>query len=402
MLIPTEPIWIDQDDQLAELCARWQLQAALAVDTEFMRSDTFYPIAGLLQIGDGKGCYLIDPLAIRNLEPLRALMLNPAVTKVLHSCSEDLEVFQRWLGVVPAPLFDTQVAAAFAGLGFGLGYANLVKNLLAVEIPKEETRSDWLQRPLSAAQLKYAALDVAHMLIVYGKLLQTLKTSERLEWVKSDCADLVANARKTDDFGDAYQKVGFAWKLRPQELSILQQLCIWREVEARARNIPRNRLIKEPSLWEIARKKIQDLAQLQKVPEIPSRTVKNDSDTIFALVAQALAQDESAWPARLDPPLAQSEGPLMKALKSYVRDYAEQQQLPPEVLVRKKDYEALVRSGMNGGEYQLPERLCGWRFALIGAGLLGIVRQQTAPLCADQQHNQPQDQQQDQQQGEYL
>lgn len=376
MLIPTEPIWIDQDDQLVELCARWQQQAALAIDTEFMRSDTFYPIAGLLQIGDGKGCYLIDPLALRNLEPLRELLLNPSVTKVLHSCSEDLEVFQRWLGIVPSPLFDTQIAAAFAGLGFGLGYANLIKSLLTIEIPKEETRSDWLQRPLSAAQLKYAALDVAHMLIVYGKLLQSLKTSERLEWVKSDCADLVENARKADNFVEAYQKVGFAWKLRPQELHILKELCIWRETEARARNIPRNRLIKEPSLWEIARKRIQDSAQLQRVPDIPSRTLKNDSDTIFKIVADALGVDESIWPARLDPPLAQSEGPLMKVLKNYVREFAEQAELPPEVLIRKKDYELLVRSGMNGGEYRLPERLLGWRYDLIGAGLLQLVREQ--------------------------
>lgn len=378
MLIPSEPIWIDQDDQLAELCAAWRQQAAIAVDTEFMRSDTFYPIAGLLQIGDGKGCYLIDPLAIQNLVPLRELMLDTAVTKVLHSCSEDLEVFQRWLGVVPAPLFDTQIAAAFAGLGFSLGYSGLVKSLLTIEIPKDETRSDWLQRPLSIAQLNYAALDVAHMLIVYGKLLQLLKASERLDWVKSDCADLVANARKAEDYTDAYQKVGFAWKLRPQELAILQQLCIWREHEARARDLPRNRLIKEPSLWEIARKKIQDVAHLSKVVDIPSRTLKNDAETILQIVRDALEMDESNWPARLDPPLAQSEAPLMKTLKNYVREFAEQTQLPPEVLIRKKDYEYLVRSGMHGGEYQLPERLLGWRFALIGEGLLKLVKTQAS------------------------
>lgn len=377
MLIPSEPIWIDQDDQLAELCAAWRKQAAIAVDTEFMRSDTFYPIAGLLQIGDGKGCYLIDPLAIKDLAPLRELMLDAAVTKVLHSCSEDLEVFQRWLDVVPSPLFDTQVAAAFAGLGFSLGYSGLVKSLLTIEIPKDETRSDWLQRPLSVAQLNYAALDVAHMLIVYGKLLQVLKASERLEWVKSDCADLVANARRAEDYSDAYQKVGFAWKLRPQELAILKQLCIWREREARARDLPRNRLIKEPSLWEISRKKTQDIAHLSKVPDIPSRTLKNDADTILQIVSDALEQDESSWPERLDPPLAQSEGPLMKALKNYVREYAEQAQLPPEVLIRKKDYEYLVRSGMNGGEYKLPARLLGWRFALIGEGLLKVIQTQS-------------------------
>lgn len=374
MLIPTEPIWVDHDDQLAELCARWRTQASIAVDTEFMRSDTFYPIAGLLQIGDGQGCYLIDPLAIKTSEPLRELLLDENVTKVLHSCSEDLEVFQRWLGLVPTPLFDTQIAAAFAGLGFGLGYANLVRNVLGIEIPKDETRSDWLQRPLSQAQLKYAALDVAHMLIVYGKLLQLLKASQRLEWVRSDCADLIINARQPDDFSEAYQKIGFAWKLRPQELAILRALCVWREIEARARDIPRNRLLKEPSLWEIARKKPQDMEQLHRIADIPQRTLKNDGETILAFVKAQAESDPSSWPVRLDAPLAQSEGPLIKALKQFVRDKAEADNIPAEVLIRKKDYEAIVRSGMKTGIYQLPKRLQGWRYGLIGEGLLEVAQ----------------------------
>lgn len=374
MLIPTEPTWIDRDDQLAELCARWRNQASIAVDTEFMRSETFYPITGLLQIGDGQGCYLIDPLAIKHLEPLRELLLDEKVTKVLHSCSEDLEVFQRWLGLVPSPLFDTQIAAAFAGCGFGLGYANLVKHLLGIEIPKDETRSDWLQRPLSQAQLKYAALDVAHMLVVYGKLLQLLRNNQRLDWVKSDCADLVANARKSDDFSEIYQKVGFAWKLRPQELAVLRELCIWREIEARARDIPRNRLIKEPSLWEIARKKPQDIEQLQRIADIPHRTLKQDGADILDMVQTQLASDPATWPARIEPPLAQSEGPLIKALKQFVREKAEADNIPAEVLIRKKDYEAIVRSGMKSGTYSLPKRLLGWRYPLIGEGLLQVAQ----------------------------
>lgn len=375
MLIPTEPIWVDRDDHLAELCTRWRAQASIAVDTEFMRSDTFYPIAGLLQIGDGQGCYLIDPLAINALEPLRELLLDEKVIKVLHSCSEDLEVFQRWLGLVPAPLFDTQIAAAFAGLGFGLGYANLVKNVLGIEVPKDETRSDWLQRPLSQAQLKYAALDVAHMLIVYGKLLQLLKANQRLDWVKSDCADLVTNARQpADDYSEAYQKVGFAWKLRPQELAVLRALCVWREIEARARDIPRNRLIKEPSLCEIARKKPLDLIQLQRIDDIPQRTLKNDSDVILSIIKTQLESDSSTWPQRLEPPLAQSEGPLIKALKQFVRDKAEADNIPAEVLIRKKEYESIVRSGMKGGNYQLPARLQGWRYGLVGEGLLQVAQ----------------------------
>lgn len=378
MIISSEPVWVAQDIELVELCSRLRQQAAIAVDTEFMRTDTFYPIAGLIQIGDGKTNYLIDPLAIQDFAPLRELLLNEQVVKVLHSCSEDIEVFERLLDAVPSPIFDTQIAAAFAGFGFSLGYAGLVKAVLGIEIPKDETRSDWLQRPLSASQLKYAALDVAHMLIVYGKLLQRLKAEERLQWVKSDCADLVVNARKPEDYSEAYHKVGLAWKLRSQELAILRDLCVWRETEARARDIPRNRLIKEPALFELSRKQPQDAAQLQKIEDIPSRTLRSDTTTLLSLIKTGAERDQASWPERLGAPLALSEAPLMKSLKKYVRDVAESINLPPELLIRKKEYEALVRSGMKGGVHALPERLCGWRFELIGKGLLKIAQDSTS------------------------
>lgn len=373
-MIPVEPIWITQDNELADLCSRWRQQGAIAIDTEFMRSETFYPIVGLIQIGDGKGCYLIDPLAITDFAPLQALLLDEAVTKVLHSCSEDLEVFQRLLGIVPSPLFDTQIAAAFCGYGFSLGYAALVKAVLAIDIPKDETRSDWLQRPLSLAQLKYAALDVAHMLVIYGKLLQSLKATERLSWVKEDCAELVANARKVEDFSSLYHKVGFAWKLRPQQLAILQALCIWREAEARQRNIPRNRLVKEPALWEMARRQPQDLVQLQRIQEMSPRTVRDYGELLLDVIRAAVDTDSVSWPLSVPPPLTQSDGPLLKQLKQKVREAAENLSLPPEILIRKKDYEFLLRSGMHGGDYQLPERLCGWRYSVIGQQLLDLVK----------------------------
>lgn len=384
-MIPTEPIWIAQDQELAELCARWRQQAAVAIDTEFMRSETFYPIAGLIQVGDGRGCYLIDPLAITDFAPLRELLLDPAVTKVLHSCSEDLDVFQRLLDLVPSPIFDTQVAAAFAGYGFSLGYAGLIKAVLTIDIPKEETRSDWLQRPLSAAQLKYAALDVAHMLVVYGKLLQQLKATGRLQWVKDDCADLVTNARQPDDFTQAYRKVGFAWKLRREELVTLQQLCIWRETEARQRNLPRNRLVKEPVLWEIARRQPQDLEQLQRIRDLPPRTLRDYGEHLLTLVAASTATDPDNWPERLDPPLAISEAAQLKRLKKQVQEVAQELAMPVELFVRKKEYEELLRSGMHGDEFRLPARLHGWRFEVVGQRLLALA-QETLPAINESEH----------------
>ncbi len=374
MQISTDAIWITQNHELVALCQRLGEQAAIAVDTEFMRSDTFYPIAGLIQIGDGTQCYLIDPLTITDFSPLSDLFIDESVTKILHSCSEDIDVFACLLGVIPAPIFDTQIAAAFAGFGFSLGYAPLVKAVLNTEIPKEETRSDWLLRPLSASQIKYAALDVAHMLIIYGMFLKILKASERLAWVQDDCADVVINARKPDDFYDAYRKVGFAWKLRPQELAILRELCIWRETEARVRNIPRNRLIKEPALWEMARKQPQDTIQLQRIEDIPSRTLRNDAQTLLDIICLSSKAEAQAWPERLDQPLGPSEGPLLKALKQCVRDVAEALNIPPEILIRKKEYEAIIRSGLKGNACELPERLKGWRYDVIGEKLLEIAQ----------------------------
>ncbi len=370
MLIPTDPIWVDQDETLKSLCKKWRQQAAIAVDTEFMRSDTFYPIAGLIQVGDGQGCYLLDPLALKDLTPLAELMEDEKVTKIFHSCSEDLELFKCILNVVPAPLFDTQIAAAFAGFGFSIGYAGLAKEMLGVDIPKGETRSDWLQRPLSVAQLKYAALDVAHLLVVYGKLLQSLKAQERLAWVKSDCADLVAAAKKEDDASSYYKKVGTAWKLNARALEILKQLCTWREAQARLRDIPRNRVIKEPMLLDIAKYAPSNMDALKKIDAITKRIMDENGVDLIDIVNAARDKSNAEYPSSLPGPLAAEQRQLLKSLKKVSLNQAEMLSLPPEILARKKEYESIIRSGLNGGVYQLPERLNGWRYEVVGKDLL--------------------------------
>ncbi|MDO3386946.1 ribonuclease D [Gilvimarinus sp. SDUM040013] len=379
MQIPTQPIWVEDANTLRELCRKWSEQAAIAVDTEFMRSDTFYPIAGLIQVGDGEGCYLIDPVAIDDLSALAQLWRDESVTKVLHACSEDLEVFNVRLGAVPSPLFDTQIAAAYAGYGFSLGYANLVREMLGVEIPKGETRSDWLARPLSLAQKDYAALDVAHLLIVYGKLLQTLRQQERLDWVKSDCAELVAAAGEPVDAGSAYLKVGLGWKLPERGVAALKLLAEWREVEARARDIPRNRLMKEQPLFEIARRLPDSMGQLQRIEGIPRRTLHDDGDFLLGLVARACALDEDELPNCLTPPLGREFGSAIKAMKAWVRVRAEELGVPAEILIRKKEYEHIIRSVAHGTP-ELPGRLNGWRADLIGQSLLKIAIEQVAEV----------------------
>ena len=183
------------DVSLAQHCAAWQQLPFVALDTEFMRVDTFYPIAGLLQVGDGERAYLIDPLLIRDWQPFAALLENPALLKVLHACSEDLEVLLRLTGSLPAPLFDTQLAAAYLNLGFSMGYSRLVQAVLGIELPKGETRSDWLQRPLSETQVSYAAEDAVHLAEVYRQLAPQL-SAEKTAAVLEDGAELISNMRR--------------------------------------------------------------------------------------------------------------------------------------------------------------------------------------------------------------
>jgi ribonuclease D len=371
--IPVEPIWVDSNDQLAELCERWRQQAAIAIDTEFMRTSTFYPQTALLQVGDGRGCYLIDPIAIDQFDPLVELLADEQVTKVLHSCSEDLEVFQCFFGVVPKPLFDTQIAAAIAGHGFSLGYAKLVDVMLGIAVPKSETRSDWLQRPLSQAQLQYAAIDVAYLLVIYGKLLQQLKGQQRLSWVLEDCAALVEAAEVEPDFDEYYVKIKSAWKLNRSQLSSLQQLAAWREYHARDEDVPRNRLIKERAVFDLARLQPTDIAQLYKLEGLPSKVVKASGETLLEIIADSKRIPDSMKPALLPRPLPPEVGDQLKALKQIVRDIAEQLQLPIEVLVRKKEYETLIRNRMADEPLELPGRLNGWRKSVVGESLLNYL-----------------------------
>ncbi len=168
-------IWIEDDATLAEHCQRWSQLDHIALDTEFIRERTFYPIAALIQINDGKQNYLIDPTIIDDLLPLRDLLSRSETIKVMHSCSEDLEVFSCLLDCHVEPLADTQIAAAVLGISPAIGYANLCKELLDVDLDKGETRSNWLNRPLTESQCHYAALDVEHLLPLFDILIDRLE-----------------------------------------------------------------------------------------------------------------------------------------------------------------------------------------------------------------------------------
>jgi ribonuclease D len=364
--------WIRDNASLAQHCANWRNLAFVAVDTEFMRVDTFYPIAGLLQVSEGERAYLIDPLLIDDWTPFAELLQDPAVVKVLHACSEDLEVFLRLTGSLPVALFDTQLAAAYLNLGFSMGYSRLVQAVLNIELPKGETRSDWLQRPLSETQVSYAAEDVLHLAEVYNLLQQQL-SAEKNAWVLEDGAELVANLGREIAPEDAYREAKLAWKLSRAQLAVLRELCAWRERQARARNQPRNRIIREHSLWPLARTQPNNLVALARIDDMHPKTVRQDGELLLQLIKDAAATPPADWPEALPEPLPLEASALLKKLRAIGQREGERLNIAPELMLRKKTLEALLKTGYPNGPYQLPDSLRGWRRELLGQALLDCL-----------------------------
>ncbi len=361
--------WIRDDDSLAQHCAQWQKLPFVALDTEFMRVDTFYPIAALLQIGDGSRAYLIDPLLINDWKPLAALLENTDVIKVVHACSEDLEVLLRLTGSLPSPLFDTQLAAAYLNLGFSMGYSRLVQEVLNIELPKGETRSDWLQRPLSQTQISYAAEDAVHLAQVY-KLLRPRLSEDKYAWVLEDGAELVANLRRETDPNEVYREAKLAWKLSRAQLAVLRELCAWREHQARLRNQPRNRILREQSLWPLARTQPDSLGALAKIEDMHPKTVRQDGEFLLEMIKQAGSVSPDLWPPTVPEPLPIEASSVLKRLRAIGQQQAERLDIAPELMLRKKTLEALLKTGFPDGPYQLPDSLRGWRRELMGQMLL--------------------------------
>ncbi|MFF7107565.1 ribonuclease D [Pseudomonas sichuanensis] len=361
--------WIRDDQTLAEHCQSWRELPFVALDTEFMRVDTFYPKAGLIQVGVGEHAYLIDPLLIGDWQPLAELLDDTAVVKVLHACSEDLEVLLRLTGKLPQPLFDTQLAAGYLNIGFSMGYSRLVQEVLGLELPKGETRSDWLRRPLSDTQVSYAAEDAVHLAELFSALRPKL-SDDKYAWVLDDGAELVAALRREVEPETLYRDVKLAWKLGPQQLAVLRELCAWREREARSRDVPRNRILKEHSLWPMAKSQPGNLPALGKIEEMHPRTIRQDGEFLIQLIKRAAGLPAEQWPQRLPEPLPIEAAGILKRLRAIGQAEGERLQIAPELMLRKKTLEALLKSGYPDGPYQLPDSLRGWRRERMGQALL--------------------------------
>jgi ribonuclease D len=331
---------ITDDEHLKNVCEQLLKKRLIAVDTEFMRVDTYYPIAAVIQINDGENNYLIDPLCIEQWQPLAEVVISPVVIKAFHASSEDLDVFNTLLGVLPKQLFDTQVAAALLGMGASVGYANLVKACLNVELPKGETRSNWLLRPLSLAQVHYAALDVDYLYELALLLEQQLITLNRETWLYEESQALLDNYIANMDPASGFNKSNNTWRLKPVQLAKAKALFEWRENTAISKNTPRSRLIKDAQIFDVLFNNVKSLAQLKQVG-LHDSAIRKYGAQIIDICTQENFTDVELKPSQL--PLTKPQREHVKNLREVVATLAEKFTIAPEILLRKADYHTIAR-----------------------------------------------------------
>src|SRR5690554_1366670 len=380
-----QPVWITTNAELANSCQQWLNEPFLALDTEFIRTNTFYPIAGLFQVADSQHSYLIDPLEIDEWQPFADLLTHPSVIKVFHACPEDLEVCRRLTGVLPSPLADTQIAAALAGLGSNLGFQKLLEEILDIHLPKEETRSNWLQRPLSDNQVIYAVADVHFLYQLYPKLVSMLQTLGRDEWLMEDCQRLLLQSDRADQSEYYFKRFKQKWKMKAQQLFLLQELSLWREHKARLENVPRNNVIDSNSLWNMAFYKAQSKEQMIQ-SGVKAYVARKYADELVPLIEGWLTVGQKQWPKLSPRPLSIGAGKYYKELKKIVKEEAENLNIPTELLAGKKGLEALLRSGYPEGTYVLPTGLQGWREIIVGQKLIHYLEAASCELI-EKQHD---------------
>ncbi len=338
----------------------------VGVDTEFMRTDTFFPIPALYQISEKCGSAIIDAQAAIDFTQLKALFLNSSVTKVMHSCSEDLEVIQVQFSIVPESLIDTQLAQAFVANQYSMSYGNLVKEYLGVELEKTSTRSNWLRRPLSDAQLEYAGDDSKYLIPLWEAIKGELESLNRLVWYYEELSRVLSQEHSSENY---YRSIKGVRRLDQAQLGILRSLVDWRESEARSANKPRARIVTDAHLLELATRKRSDLGTLRYV--LP----KTDFDRYQSQVVVALEQgiDDPEPPVLLPRPLSLSQSRVCKILRSLAKEIAEELGIAVELLARKKDVEDCVRSYCLGGA--LPDWFGKWRKELMGERFIEILGQ---------------------------
>ncbi len=353
---PTAGIWIDDPDRLANSIADAG-QEPIALDTEFVRERTYWPQLALVQIAIDGDILLLDMQVEGMAKALAPVLTDPLRTKVMHAASEDLVALEHACGAVPKPLFDTQIAAGLAGFGAALSYQALVRELLGIEIDKGETRSDWLRRPLSPSQCRYAADDVRHLGEIHDRLQRRLVELGRLDWLTEDCQRLLTVARGEPEPWP-HLALRSSQGLDPAGQRRLCMLLRWRDRQALASDRPRGWILANDLATELARHPPSDPAALARVLDARPNAPRKLRDAIWHELTADLS-DLDGMP--LAEPLDGRRKETIKALQSAVADIAEREGVPATVLASRRHLETYVQ------ERRWPEALDGWRRPLLQA-----------------------------------
>lgn len=347
---------IADDDALANRIAA--LGPVVGVDTEFIRVRTFHPIPALYQLAGDGVVVLVDGQASATFASFKTLLLDPTRTKVMHSCSEDLEVMARHFDLRPVQVVDTQIANAFLTPDFSTSYARLVERYLGLRLAKHETRSDWLQRPLSAEQIAYAREDAAYLKPIWEKQRMALAARGRLEWFQEEMQWILGAPVDAPDTW--YRNLKGIWRLSSHELAVLRSLVGWREREARRRDVPRAWTVRDEPLFVMARRHRLDAQDAARM--LPKRTGRRYAKALAEAHRQGL--EDPHPPSRVPRPLNTRASEVVRELRSAARSAAERLGMAPELVARKRDLETALRHYRDHGE--LSERFRGWRGEVVG------------------------------------
>ncbi|MEZ5923575.1 MAG: ribonuclease D [Hyphomicrobiaceae bacterium] len=368
---------ITTTDALAEACRRLRGHSYVAVDTEFMREQTYYPELCLIQLASPVEELLVDPLSERlDLGPFLELMADHNVLKVFHAARQDLEIVYLKSGQLPEPLFDTQVAAMVCGFGDSISFMNLAKKIAGVDIDKSSQFTDWSRRPLSEKQLRYALGDVVHLRPIYERLADDLERSGRAEWLDEEMSGLMAHETYRQHPEEAWQRLKLRVKSR-KALGVLMEVAEWRERSAQTQNVPRGRILKDDAIYDIANQMPQSIDQLQQLRSIHDGFSRSQRGReIVEAVKRGLDRDPRTLP-QLDraKPVPPEANAVLELLKVLLKAVAAEHQVAARLIASSEDLEAIAISDKAD-----VAALTGWRRELFGeaalklkSGRLGLV-----------------------------
>ena len=367
---------IEDTPTLAELCTRLAQQAYVAVDTEFMRESTYWARLCLIQVASDDEAAAIDPLSEGlDLSPFYELMASPNVVKVFHAARQDLEIFHHERGIVPRPLFDTQIAAMVCGFGDSVGYEKLAAKLAGAKIDKSSQFTDWARRPLSPRQIDYAVADVTHLRRVYEKLRDKLRQSQRENWLNEEMAVLADPDTYAVHPEQAWRRI----KTRNRGgrfLAVLKALAAWRDIEAQQRDKPRNRILRDEVLLAIAADSPRSVDDLKRVRSFPRNYAdRPEAKAILDAVERGLAVDENSLPeAEGRKPLPRGAAPLVELLRVLLKMKCDHHDVAQKLIASADDLEQIA---LANGEADVAA-LHGWRRELFGEDALALKRGELA------------------------